>query len=90
MMSTWWCMSCTTARASSYESGLICLYRAWAPGWNLDGGSELRMLVESCCSSDWACSHLCWRCSFTDSKMDWQIFSAIASLQGLSPGNLLN
>ena len=89
-MSTWWHMSHTTARASSYEPGLICLSGAWAPGWNSGGGLELRVLAESHCSGVWACPHLCQRHSLTDSKMDWQILLAIASSKGLSPGNLLS
>ena len=41
-MCTWWCTSHTATGASSYENGLICLYRAWAPGWNSGGGSALK------------------------------------------------
>ena len=48
------------------------------PGLELWWGSDLRVLVEPHCSGNWAHSHLHQRHSFTDSKMGWQIFSAIA------------
>ena len=89
-MSAWWCMSCATTRASSYDSGLTCLYRVWASDWDFGGGLALGTLTESHCSSNWACSYLCQRHSFTDSNMDWWILSAVVSSQGLSPGNLFN